>query len=649
MCGIAGTLDMRSGLESAEEVVVAMTAAIAHRGPDDAGVLVDPPCALGHRRLSIIDLSSAGHQPMASADGERWIVFNGEIYNYVEIRRELVGLGRRFATQTDTEVLLQAYDEWGEAALPRLNGMFAFAIWDRARQTLFCARDRFGVKPFYYTVAGHRFRFVSEIKALFADPAVARRPNDPRVRDFLAWGVADHTSETMFEGVYQLPPGTFSVIGSDGRVPEPQRWYRPSPAPLNGADAAEVVRSLLESAVELRLRSDVPVGVSLSGGMDSSSVLALATRARVRQGAEAPRSFSGRSREPRRDEYRYSVPLLRMTGSENATVLPTAEGLIDELDALLWHIEEPFHAPSVYAQRKVHELARTSGVTVLLDGNGGDEALSGYHHLHYPAILYSLLRNGRLAAFAREAGARRTVHKLSLGRTGRDIIKLALPDFMRPRHAPAWIMGSDSLPRQPAAVGGLRAHQLFGIEVSPLPGYNHHNDRNSMSWSLEARNPFLDYRLIEAGLALAIGDLLNGGISKWSLREAMRDLLPTEIVDRPTKQGFTADEADWLRGPLGQEFEALFASPSVAERGYVVPAALATLLAEHRAGGERSWELWRAYVVERWLRRFVDPPVLERPSRPAHAPAAVPLVEGKIVRLEPVTRADELGVSAVGA
>jgi asparagine synthase (glutamine-hydrolysing) len=287
-------------------------------------------------------------------------------------------------------------------------------------------------------------------------------------------------------------------------------------------------------------------------------------------------------------------------------------------------------------------------VTVLLDGNGGDEALSGYHHLHYPAMLYSLLRTGRFAAFAREAGARRTVHKLSLGRTGKDILKLALPQFVHPHRPPAWIVDAASLLRRPAAVGGLRAHQLFGIEISPLPGYNHHNDRNSMTWSLEARNPFLDYRLVEAGLALAIGDLLNRGISKWSLREAMRDLLPTEIVDRPTKQGFTADEVDWLRGPLGQEFETVFASRSIAERGYVVPAALEAMLAEHRAGGERSWELWRAYVVERWLRLFVDPPVLDAPSRPAHAPAPVQLVERKIVRLEPVTRREELGAAAVG-
>ena len=216
MCGIAGILDLRQGLAPAEELASRMTDVLAHRGPDDAGLLVDPPVVLGNRRLSILDLSSAGHQPMGSEDGRFWLTYNGEIYNYKELAQELRARGHRFRSSGDTEVLLHAYVEWGPDCLARLNGMFAFAVWDRRRQELFLARDRFGVKPFYYTVAGGRFRFASEIKALLIDPEVPRRPNDARVFDFLARGIADHTEETMFDGIYQLPPGAYMRVSPTG-------------------------------------------------------------------------------------------------------------------------------------------------------------------------------------------------------------------------------------------------------------------------------------------------------------------------------------------------------------------------------------------------------------------------------------------------
>ncbi len=242
-----------------------MTDVLAHRGPDDAGLFVDPPVVLGNRRLSILDLSSAGHQPMASEDGRVWITYNGEIYNYKELAQELRARGHRFRSSGDTEVLLRAYVEWGPDCLARLNGIFAFAVWDRRRQELFSARDRFGVKPLYYTVACGRFRFASEIKALLIDPEVPRRPNDPRVIDFLARGLADHTEETMFDGIHQVPPGSYMRVSPTEGVGRPERWYRLRPADLDGQPTDEAVRELLTDAVSLRLRSDVPVGTFLSG------------------------------------------------------------------------------------------------------------------------------------------------------------------------------------------------------------------------------------------------------------------------------------------------------------------------------------------------------------------------------------------------
>ena len=227
MCGIAGTLDLHPGLEAAEELTARMTDTLRHRGPDDAGMLEDGPVTLGHRRLSIIDLSPAGHQPMPNHDGTAWLTFNGEIYNYIELRDELRELGRKCVTASDTEVLLAAYDEWGVEMLDRLNGMFAFAIWDNASSTLLLVRDRFGVKPLYYTSAGGRFRFASEIKGLLIDDAVPRTPNDARVLEFLAYGLADHTEETMFEGIRQLGPASYMRVSPTDGVGQPVRWYLP--------------------------------------------------------------------------------------------------------------------------------------------------------------------------------------------------------------------------------------------------------------------------------------------------------------------------------------------------------------------------------------------------------------------------------------
>jgi asparagine synthase (glutamine-hydrolysing) len=630
MCGIAGVLDLQPGFSDGEHVVASMLDLLGHRGPDDAGMMIDVSCVLGHRRLSIIDLSSAGHQPMASADGRLWITYNGEVYNYVELRAQLEASGRRFRTKTDTEVLLQAYEEWGEAALDRVNGMFAFAIWDRRHRSLFCARDRFGVKPFYYTSSGGRFLFASEIKALFADATVRREPNDDRVFDYLAWNIVDHTPETMFAGIAQLPPGCALQHAPDQAGPTVKRWYTARPA--RGDDSPAVLGALLESAVEVRLRSDVPVGISLSGGMDSSSILAVATKIERRRDGQVPRSFSARSVVPEVDEYPYSEALLRITGSENVHFVPSEADLRAELDSLLWHLDEPFHGPSAFAHRKVLEVARSHGVIVLLDGAGGDEALSGYHHVHYAPMLLELVRRGRLRQFLAELRARSRLHGVSVGRTTKDLLKLLLPRRLRPRRVPAWILDGRRVPPRPDSGRTLGSHQRFAIDRAPLPLYNRISDRNSMAVSIEARNPFLDYRVVELGLHLPIERLLHRGMTKWSLREAMRDLLPPAIVERVTKQGFSSDERLWFRGALGEELEATFHSESFARRGYFDVARVLELLNRHRHGADHASELWRAFSVERWLRLFVDPQTLSVPERAPHAPAPTPLDPAKVVR-----------------
>jgi len=433
VCGIAGSLDLVAGLDSAEDLVARMTDAVAHRGPDDAGMLVDLPVVLGHRRLSILDLSSAGHQPMPSDDGRLWITYNGEIYNYKELGDELRSLGRELHTSCDTEVLLKAYEQWGADALPRLNGIFAFAIWDRERQELFCARDRFGVKPLYYPEAAGRFRFASEIKALLLDPAVSRVPNDARVVDFLAYGYTDHTAETLFQGIMQLPGGTHLVVAPGRPVPEPQLWYTPTPAPRTGATRAEELRVRLESAVALRLRSDVPVGTTLSGGLDSSAITVLATKARRAEGLEPAQTFSSRCTDPRIDEWPYIEPVLELTGAPNQDFTPRQTDLLSNLDHVLWHMDEPFHSAAVYGHWMMSVLARSSGVTVLLDGQGGDEALAGYEYLFYPGFFFSTLTHGRVGVAAREAKGREAVQGGSLAHSARELVKVLLPARLRAR------------------------------------------------------------------------------------------------------------------------------------------------------------------------------------------------------------------------
>lgn len=632
MCAIAGTIDLAPGLGSGEYLVARMTDALLHRGPDDAGMLVDPPAVIGHRRLSILDLSSAGHGPMASPDGAQWITYNGEIYNYLELARDLRALGHRFDSSCDTEVLLHAYGEWGPEALPRLNGMFAFAIWDRVRQELFCARDRFGVKPFYYTVAGGRFRFASEIKALLLDPDVARAPNHERVLDFLAFGVGDHTPETMFDGIFQLPPGCFLAVSPATGLGTVRRWYEPAPADLGGEAVEDAIGDRLRDSVSLRLRSDVPVGTCLSGGLDSSSIVSIASSLRQSAGAPPPDSFTARCEDPSLDEMHYVRTLVAETGSRNHDVLPTGSDVTDGLDRVLWHMDEPFHAASVLAQSKVMQLARKAGVTVLLDGNGGDEVFAGYHYM-YPGLFYSLVRGGRFFSAGRELLARRRLHRVSPARTLIDVLRLSLPRRLRGRTLPSWLNPELGTPRRPLPERTLHGQQLYGLKVWPLPFYLHHEDRNSMSFALEARVPFLDYRVVEAGLALRPDELVRRGMTKWALRKAMAGSLPKEIVERTAKQGFSTDEASWLRGGLGADVEEIFRSATTADRPYFRPEALLRALEAHRAGAGDPAELWRAFCVERWLRLFIDPPRLAAPPALPGMPTTAVSASDRIVRL----------------
>ncbi len=611
MCGIAGTFELEPGSVPDEALAGRMTDALAHRGPDDAGLLVDAPVVLGNRRLSILDLSPAGHQPMSTEDGALWITYNGEIYNYVELAEELRGLGRRFRTGTDTEVLLQAYDEWGEASFARLNGDFAFAIWDRQAARLTCVRDRLGVKPLYYTTAGGRFRFASEIKALLLDPAVPRRPNEDRLADFLSRGLTDHTNQTLFEGIEQLSPGSVLVVTLAG-TERPRRWYSAHPAPRSTASAADDVRELFVDAVRLRLRSDVPVGTALSGGIDSSSVMTVAAMLNRNAGAEPPTSFSARSHDPKVDEGRYIAEVVASTGGRNIDVFLNADDVVSSMDELLWFMDEPFHSPSVYGHWRVLGRARAEGTIVMLEGQAGDEVFCGYDHL-LPAFVYSFLKTGRLRAAMSTIGARAAISGVGRRRAILDVVKHLAPASLRARRIPSWLGARVASTSAVLPARDIRSHQRHLLSVTPLPAFLHHDDRNSMSVGVESRSPFFDHRLAEAALALRPDELLRDGVLKWPLRAAMRGLVPDAIVDRRDKQGFSVDQNEWVRGGLGDVIYATLTDRVTADRGYVREPEIRALLAEVRAGGRGIDELWRAFITERWLRIFIDPETVEVP------------------------------------
>jgi asparagine synthase (glutamine-hydrolysing) len=612
MCGIAGTFELDGESFPDEALVGRMTDALAHRGPDDAGLLVDAPVALGNRRLAILDLSPAGHQPMATEDGGLWITYNGEIYNYVELADELCGLGRSFRTGTDTEVLLQAYEEWGEDAFPRLNGDFAFAIWDRQAGRLTCVRDRLGVKPLYYTNVAGRFRFASELKALLIDPAVPRRPNEDRVADFLARGLIDHTSETLFAGVEQLAPGSLLVVTAGG-VGTPRRWYSAQPSPRSKASVADSVRELFVDAVRLRLRSDVPVGTALSGGIDSSSVMTVAAMLNREAGVEPPTSFSARSHDPRIDEGKYIAEVVARTESPNVDVFLTSDDVVSSIDELLWFMDEPFHSPTVYGHWRVLGRARAEGMIVMLEGQAGDEVFCGYDHL-LPAFVYSFVMSGKIRSALAAVAARAAISRVGRMRAALDVLKHLAPASLRARRTPSWLGERIANTRAVVPARDVRSHQRHLMSVTPLPAFLHHDDRNSMSVGVESRSPFFDHRLAEAALALRPGELLRDGVLKWPLRAAMRGLVPDAIVDRRDKQGFSVDQMEWVSGRLGSVIDATLAAPETAARGYVRVPQLRTLLAEVRAGGRGIDEVWRAFITERWLRVFVDPESLEVPA-----------------------------------
>ncbi|MBY0405192.1 MAG: asparagine synthase (glutamine-hydrolyzing) [Cyanobacteria bacterium] len=554
MCGIVGLFPKDSTEKPEASLLWEMLAPLQNRGPDGQKVFAQDGIGMGHARLSIIDLDSRSDQPMKDLETGYLLTFNGEIYNYLELRAELTMLGHLFFTSGDTEVILKAYQQWGVDCLQRFNGMWSFALYDPNQQTLFCARDRMGVKPFVFSSVENTLVFASEAKALISAFPQLRHPNIPFLKHFLAVGDFAGLAETFYEDIYNLLPGHYFLI-QHGEKPQQKRYWNFQPEILSsqqgktpkGEEVLEEFGALLTDSIRLRFRSDVPVGACLSGGMDSSSIVALAST--FLEGKVS--TFSCIYPEmPQLDESSYIRDIVKTFGCDAHFTSPTYPNFLETMLQSIWEQDGPTGGPSVLSQRAVMALAK-GNVTVLLDGQGGDEVLGGYHSYfrwRQQEQFRKVLTTGSPRALIEFIQARNAIQQ----RTGKQF----LPSLKNLYKAS----------KKPVVFGRKRYSASALDEISPPPQEDllarqtedllltmsnllHYEDRNSMAFSLESRLPFLDYRLVEMMFSLPSDLKIQGSRTKHLLYETVKNILPASVVNRKDKMGFETPGQVWFRNP----------------------------------------------------------------------------------------------------
>jgi asparagine synthase (glutamine-hydrolysing) len=617
MCGLCGIVEL--GRPPDVDAAARMARRLDHRGPDGDGEHASTAgVALAFRRLAIIDLSDAGRQPFANDDGSLRLLHNGEVYNYRELRRELEGLGHRFRTATDTEVVLRSFEQWGDAAVGRFNGMWAIVLWDERRRRLFCSRDRFGIKPFYYRWDGARLEVASEPKA-FDGPNQA---NPRAIHDYVEQGYLDHTDETFFEGIRRLLPGHNLVLDHAGlRI---DRYWRLEPKDAPAGDVAEAVRETFLDSIRLHLRSDVPVGTCLSGGLDSSAIVTSVDHLLKNEHdvaapvGERQKTFTAYFEDAGFDERPFAETVVARTRVEPHWVSFTADDLVANIERIVEAQDEPFGSTSMVAQWYVMRAAKQAGLTVMLDGQGGDEIFAGYETF-FASYFADLLRRGQVAELAREVGAYRSLHGAAVPKLAELVVRPFVPARIRWAARGRVRGGTEllspdlrSLPPLPEPNGAMFPDRLrrtlhLILAHRGLPELLRYEDRNSMAHSLEARVPFLDVRLVELLFSLRGAELIERGKTKAVLRRALGDLLPPPVRDRVDKLGFVTPEGRFMRGALGDFALEVFSSRAFRERGWVDAGAASRRLERHRRGElNAGFELWRVLNLELWARRFVD-------------------------------------------
>jgi asparagine synthase (glutamine-hydrolysing) len=629
MCGIAGKLYFDAARPVERSVLEAMNRVLAHRGPDDDGLFCDGSIGLAHRRLSIVDLSPAGHQPMVSPGGTLWITFNGEIYNFPELRKELESRGVVFRSHSDTEVLLALWELDGPACLERLSGMFAFGIWDTRRRSLVLARDRVGKKPLYYYVDDHKALFASEPKGIYADPSVPAEADLGAIDSYLTYGYVP-APQSAFRGLVRVPPGHYVEIAADGRVSTKRYWrlvFRPK-LELTEERACELLEDHLREAVRRRLIADVPLGVFLSGGIDSSLVVALMSELTGRPVKTFSIGFE--------DEAYNELSWARMIASRYRTdhhefvVKPDAIGVLPQI---VWHYNEPYADSSAIATYYLSELARRH-VTVALNGDAGDENFAGYerYRLHVATTRLDVLsrpgkralglavralpaapptsRSGRLQRYWSDAMTE------SRRRYGRWVT--IFPESVKGEVYSPWfaestaasdpmdlLLSAYAIADTPDVLDGMLGADILTYLPDDLLVKM---DIASMAHGLEARSPLVDHAIMEFAARLPTHLKLRRGIKKYILKRVARGRVPASILERP-KQGFGVPIAEWLRGPLRELLHDTLFGRAARERGLFEPRTLRRFIDEHdRSIGERHPQLWALLMLELWFTMFVDPP-----------------------------------------
>jgi asparagine synthase (glutamine-hydrolysing) len=635
MCGIAGFLNTaaNSQRDVLEAIAGRMNDTLQHRGPDDAGIWADPEVgiALAHRRLSILDLSPEGHQPMISAAGRFVIVFNGEIYNYLPIRDELLSLGYTFRGHSDTEVMLAAFCEWGVSrSLERFNGMFSFALWDRMERTLYFSRDRLGKKPLYYGWQGNTLLFGSELKSLVAHPEFSAGINRDALALYARMGYIPGPY-SAYTGISKLPPGTFLAIGPEAvrtrECPAPTAYWsargaieRSRANPFRGSteEAIQELNALLKDAVGIRMIADVPLGAFLSGGIDSSLVVALMHA----QGQGPAKTFSIGFHDRKHNEADHAMAVARHLGSDHTELYVTPEQAMAVIPRLPTMYDEPFADSSQIPTFLVSQLAR-SKVTVSLSGDGGDELFGGYSTYFSTARFYERYRQWPLGVRQMMAAGASAAALVANGMGSRlrrraQFLRFRTPEELAYKASSYWQDPSELLPRSSEAVvtatdpsrhlsGCSFIERMMYLDtVTYLPDdILVKVDRASMGVSLESRCPLLDYRVLEFAWRLPMSMKVVDGGGKWIVRELLYRYVPREIVDRP-KQGFAVPVGDWIRGPLRDWAESLLNNHALRDTGLFDPAVVTAVWKRHIEGTDQEMEdvagqLWVVLMAQAWM------------------------------------------------
>jgi asparagine synthase (glutamine-hydrolysing) len=625
MCGIHGIYQL-DATPANSEWLARMGAVTTHRGPDDGGAHADGRCAIGMRRLSIIDLSG-GHQPIANADASLVVVCNGEIYNFRELRSELQTHGHHFRTDSDSEVVLHGYAQWGERFVERLNGMFGFAIWDRARQTLLVGRDRLGVKPIYWLNDGKKFAFASEAKALLELPGVARAVDPTALAAYLELGYVP-SPLSMFRGIHKLPIASIIKVTADGT--EIQTYWKPPTAVDNEVSPAEWarrVRAQIGASVQMQMVSDVPIGAFLSGGVDSSAVLAFMTRHSNSPVKTYSIGFDGGAAERFYNELDNAREVAKLFGTDHHEILVKPD-VVRLLPKLLWHMDEPIADSALVTTFLVAEFARRD-VKVILSGAGGDELFGGYrrylgeHYMRYVNWLPQSAKRGA-AWLADMLPSDRHSTWLNYSRLAKNFLGAAVSPFTERYRAYVGVFGFDDatglmakppLDRFDAIRAGFEVSggedalaRMFAVDVhTQLPDdILMLTDKMTMAASLECRVPLLDHDLVELASKIPAGVKVAGGELKSLMKQALSDVLPREVLFRQ-KRGFGAPMGAWMKGPLAGMLESALSRESIESRGLLNHGPVAKLIEDHRANRVDGTDKLLALLnLEIWCRVYLD-------------------------------------------